>query len=63
MTGYCKYYIGPFGPSDPNPDPKPIPNLNLTNGGCYVTQLQAGSFQTVTNTGRCVALLFFMLLN
>jgi len=43
MTGYCKYYIGPFGSSDPNPNPnhipKPIPNLNLTNGGCYVTQL------------------------
>jgi len=37
------YYIGPFGPSDPNPNPnpirnpKPIPTLILTNGGCYVT--------------------------
>jgi len=34
---------------DPNPNPNhiPKPNLNLTDGGCYVMQLPACSFQTV----------------
>jgi len=45
MTGYSKYYIGPFSPSDPNPNH--ITNLNLTNGGCcdatFGRQLPNGS--------------------
>ena len=46
--GYCKYYIGPFSPLDPNPNhiPKSVPKLNLTNSGCCDATL-AGSFQTI----------------